>query len=75
MLNQKIALLSKRTIREKLFCLFDLQRGAANKFTVPFNREEMATYLCVDRSALSKELCKMRDEGLIRFKRNIFEIL
>ncbi len=74
MLNQKIEILSKRTTRAKLLCFFDMQRGAAKKFTVPFNREEMAQYLCVDRSAMSNELCKMRDEGLIRFHKNAFEI-
>jgi len=76
MLNQKIEILSKRTTREKLICFLDFQRrGASNKFTIPFNREEMAHYLCVDRSAMSNELCKMRDEGLILFHRNAFEIL
>ena len=75
MLNQKIEILSKRTTREKLLCFFDTQRGAANKFTIPFNREELARYLCVDRSAMSNELCKMRDRGLIRFQKNTFEIL
>ena len=75
MLDQKVELLSKRTIREKLFCLFDAKRGSAKKFTLPYNREEMARYLCVNRSALSDELSKMRDEGLIRYKRNEFEIL
>ena len=73
-LNQKIEILSKRTTREKLFSFFDYQRGEKRKFRLPFNREEMATYLCVDRSAMSNELCKMRDEGLIRFHRNEFEI-
>ncbi len=75
MLNQKIEILSKRTTREKLLCFFDTQRGMAKKFTIPFNREEMARYLCVDRSAMSNELGKMRDEGLIRFHRNEFEII
>ena len=75
MLNQKIEVLSKRTTKEKLMCFFDYQRGAAKKFTIPFSREEMAHYLCVDRSAMSNELCKMRDEGLIRFNRNEFEII
>lgn len=73
-LNQKIELLSKRTTREKLLFFFDTQRGMAKKFTVPFSREEMAQYLCVDRSAMSSELCKMRDEGLIQFNRNKFLI-
>lgn len=74
-LNQKIELLSKRTIREKLLLFFDMQRGMAKKFTIPYNREEMARYLCVDRSAMSNELCKMRDEGMIQFNKNMFEIL
>ena len=74
-LNKKIEILSRRTTREKLLCFFDLERGAAKKFTISFNREELAGYLCVDRSAMSNELCKMRDEGLIRFQKNRFEIL
>ena len=74
-LNQKIEILSRRTTREKLLLFFDTQRGMARKFTIPYNREELAHYLCVDRSAMSSELCKMRDDGLIRFKRNEFEIL
>jgi len=75
MLNQKIEILSKRTTREKLLAFFDAERGSARKFTVPYNREELANYLCVDRSAMSGELGKMRDEGLIRFHKNEFEIL
>jgi len=75
MLNQKIEILSKRTTRDKLLCFFDFQRGTLNAFTIPFNREEMANYLCVDRSAMSNELCKMRDDGLIQFNKNYFEIL
>lgn len=75
LLNQKLEILSKRTTRERLLLFFDTQRGTAKKFTVPYNREEMAQYLCVDRSAMSGELCKMRDAGLIRFHRNEFELL
>ena len=73
-LNRKIEILSRRTTREKLLCFFDMRRGAAKKFTIPYNREELAQYLCVDRSAMSNELCKMRNEGLIRFQKNTFEI-
>lgn len=75
MLNQKIDILSKRTTREKLIRFFEIQGGASKKFSVPYNREEMARYLCVDRSALSNELGKMRDEGIINFHKNEFEIL
>jgi len=74
-LNQKIEILSGRTTREKLLRFFDAQRGASKKFTIPYNREELAHYLCVDRSAMSGELGRMRDEGLLRFNRNEFEIL
>lgn len=75
MLNQKIEILSKRSTREKLFSFFDAQRNGAKKFVIAYNREEMANYLCVDRSAMSGELCRMRDEGLIKFEKNRFEIL
>ena len=74
-LNQKIEILSKRTTRDKLLCFFDMQRGSAKKFSISFNREELAQYLCVDRSAMSNELCKMRDDGLIKFYKSNFEIL
>ena len=37
--------------------------------------EEMAKFLCVDRSAMSRELCKMRDEGILRFNKNHFELI
>jgi CRP-like cAMP-binding protein len=73
MFNEKVEILSKRTIRERLFCFFDMQKGT--KFAIPYNREELAHYICVDRSAMSNELSKMQKEGLIRFSRNNFEIL
>ncbi len=75
MLNNKIDILSKRTTRDKLLAFFDIYRGVAKKFTIPYNREELARYLCVDRSAMSNELSKMRSEGLINFRKNEFEIL
>lgn len=77
MLNQKIEILSKRTTREKLLMFFEIQRRTAHskKFIIPFNREALSHYLCVDRSAMSRELCKMRDEGLIIFNKNEFEIV
>ena len=73
-LNQRIEILSRRTTREKLLAFFDMQRGVVKKFTISFNREELAQYLCVDRSAMSNELSKMRNEGLIAFSKNSFEL-
>ena len=43
-------------------------------FTLPLSREDMAAYLGTNRSALSRELGKMRDEGIIEFERNSFKI-
>ena len=39
------------------------------EFDLPFNRQQLADYLTLDRSALSKELCRMRDEGLLTFRK------
>lgn len=77
MLNQKIELISKRSTREKLLSYFELQmKGADDKcFTIPFKRHELADFLCVDRSAMSRELCRLRDEGILRFNGNEIEML
>lgn len=73
-LNEKIQIMSKRTTREKL--LSYLQSQAARKgsasFGIPFNRQELADYLSVDRSAMSNELSKLREEGQISFNKNKF---
>ncbi|MFR4384334.1 MAG: helix-turn-helix domain-containing protein [Phascolarctobacterium sp.] len=47
----------------------------SNKFTIPFNRTDLANYLDADRSALTRELAKMRTDGLINFDKNTFELL
>jgi len=76
-LSQKIEILSKRTIREKILAFFNtqIQMTHSKKISIPYNREGLANFLCVDRSALSRELCNMSDEGLIKFAKNEFEIL
>lgn len=77
MLNQKIEVLSKRATRDKLIAYLSAQAQAAGSrsFIIPFDRQELADYLCVDRSAMSAELCRLRDEGLLSFHRSRFEIL
>lgn len=75
LLNQKIDILSRRTTRERLLLFFDYHRKGARRFTVPFSREELAAYLCVERSAMSAELSKMQREGLISYERNRFQLL
>ena len=48
------------------------QRHASASFSIPFNRQQLADYLAVDRSALSKELGKLRDAGVLTFSKNRF---
>lgn len=75
-LTQKIGHISKRSTREKLMSYLSEEAGKQrrNPFTIPFNRQELADYLSVDRSAMSTELGKLRDEGLIRFHKNEFTL-
>lgn len=77
MLNRKIEALSARSTRGKLLAFLDAQARTAGSrhFRIPFNRQELADYLSVDRSAMSAELGKMRDEGLLRFRRDEFQLL
>ena len=76
-LVQKLGILSKRTTREKLISYLSEQARKQNSgsFTIPFNRQQLADFLSVDRSAMSNELCKMRDEGLLEFDKNRFKLL
>jgi CRP-like cAMP-binding protein len=76
-LVQKLGHISKRTTREKLISYFseEAKRQNSSSFTIPFNRQQLADFLSVDRSAMSKELCKMRDEGFLEFKKNQFKLL
>jgi CRP-like cAMP-binding protein len=74
-LNSRIELLAKRTTRDKLLAYFDLFRAENRAFSIPHNKTELARYLAIDRSAMSKELAKMRDEGIINYTRNTFELL
>lgn len=74
LLNQKIEHSSKRTTRDKLLSYLSeqAQLQGSSSFAIPFNRQELADYLCVERSAMSNELCKLRDEGYLRFEKNEF---
>lgn len=75
-LVQKIALINRRTIREKI-SLFLSRKAAAcrsNSFNIEFSHQEMADFLSVDRCALSKELARMKRDGLIEYERSHFEL-
>ncbi len=76
-LVQKLGHISKRSTREKLISYLSEQSQKSNNriFEIPFNRQQLADFLSVDRSAMSNELCKMRDEGLLEFEKNKFRLL
>ncbi len=76
-MNDRIQVLSKKTLREKLYTYFSQMCYKTGKrmFTLPFNREDFALYLGTNRSALSRELSKLQKEGIIEFYRNSFKII
>lgn len=76
-LTKKIEHLVKRTTKEKLLSYLSSQAISTNSniFDIPFSRQELADYLSVDRSAMSNELCKLRDEGILKFNKNHFELI
>ncbi len=76
-LVQKLGHISQRTTREKLISYLseEAKRQNSASFTIPFNRQQLADFLSVDRSAMSNELCKMRDDGLLEFEKNQFKLL
>ena len=76
-LMRKMEVISKRTLREKILGYLSIQAQLhdARYFEIPLGRVEWAEYLCADRSALTRELVKMKEDGLIDYDRNCFRIL
>jgi len=74
--NQKIEVTSKRSTREKLmaYLLLQAKRAKSGSFIIPFDRQELADYLEVDRSGLSSEIGKLRREGVLDCERNRFTL-
>ena len=75
-IEEKLEHISQKTTRDKLRSYLSrraLQEGS-NSFDIPFNRQELADYLGVDRSAMSSELGKMKAEGILDFKKNHFTL-
>ena len=75
-LSNRIFCTSPKTVRSRLliFLSNESRRAGRSDFTIHYDRQQLADYLNVDRTALSKELSKMRDDGLISFKKNQFSI-
>ncbi|MCQ4794793.1 Crp/Fnr family transcriptional regulator [Anaerofustis stercorihominis] len=76
MLTKKMDYLAKKTTREKLLSYLSAQslEKLNATFEIPFNREQLAEYLCVDRSAMSKELSKLKRDGILDYKKNKFTL-
>jgi CRP/FNR family transcriptional regulator, dissimilatory nitrate respiration regulator len=74
--TQKLRLTSKRSIKDKILAYLSdaAQLSGTKEVDIPFNRQELSDYLAVDRSALSKELSKLRDGGIISFRKNHFTL-
>ncbi len=77
MFHQKIEITSKRSTREKLlaYLAFQEKKAGAPSFDIPFDRQELADYLEVDRSGLSSEISKLKKEGVLDSNKNHFELL
>lgn len=75
-LMEKVEVSSRKTLREKILTYLMLQSEKQGKkeFTIPLGRIELAEYLCADRSALSRELRKMEEEGIINYEKNTFRL-
>ena len=76
-LTTKIDHMSKKTIREKVlsYLSYQAEKEGKGSFDIPFNRQQLADYLSVDRSALSAELSKMQKEEIISYDKNHFVLL
>ncbi|MBQ8687205.1 MAG: Crp/Fnr family transcriptional regulator [Ruminococcus sp.] len=74
--NQKIEITSRRTTREKLMTyLLQQAKVQGSSFVIPYNRQELADFLEVDRSGLSAEISKLRREGVLTCRKNAFTLL
>ena len=76
-LMDKVDILSKKTLREKIatYLLQEASKQQSLYFDIPLGRVQLAEYLCVDRSALTRELNTMKAEGYIDFDKNTFRVL
>lgn len=76
-LNRKAEIISKRTTREKLmaYLFFMAKEKGTNSFFIPYDRQTLADYLEVERSGLSREISRLREQKIIKSHKNYFELL
>lgn len=75
-LMKKVEVVTQKTLREKILAYLSQQGQlqGGEYFEIPLGRSELAEYLCADRSALTRELSKMKQEGLLDYDRNVFRL-
>ena len=75
--DYRLAILSQKGLRERLMTYLTMQaaKRRTNTFSIPFDREALASFLCVNRSALSHEITLMRREGILQCRKNRFTLL
>ena len=73
--NRKMEILAQKYIRDKLVLLLSFYKIENNKVLIPYDRQHLANYLGVERSALSRELSKMKADGLIDYNKNEITII
>lgn len=71
----KVEILSKKSLRERILTFLSTQRQGHNEFFIPYNHTEMAEYLGVNRSALVRELTRMKKERIINYHKNMYTLL
>lgn len=76
-LNEKLTHMGQRKTREKLMSYLSAcaEKSGKSEFELQFNRQQLADYLSVERSAMSSELGKLKKEGIIDFDKNVFRLL
>lgn len=74
-LNIRMQILTERKTRDKLLTYLQLQPVEKGIITISYNREQLANYLSVDRSALSAVLMQLREEGILDYYKNTFKFL
>jgi CRP-like cAMP-binding protein len=76
-LQEKMALVTLKPLRARVMRYLEslkLQQGQGQTIIIPFGREEMANYLCVERSVLCHELTRLKKDGLIEYRKNVFRL-
>ena len=76
-LMEKLEIVSKKTLRRKIltYLSFQAECQESRTFELPLSRTQLADYLCADRTAVARELARMKQEGRIDFEKNTFTLL